>query len=152
MKKLLAIVVAALAISFGLVAAHTATTSSAAGAEPEAVIREYYRAVNAKTLSVAVPLLSDAIVLRVNQPYTSGYLEYAGIEDVQRYLDADIMRVNYAYIQNISVRGDMVEYTLTEWHNPRIVGPAGPFPAVNRYTAIVRDGKIVSIIQQSPLG
>ena len=48
----------------------------------------------------------------------------------------------------MTVSGDRVEYSVTEWLDPRSVGPSGPFPTISRYVAIVRDGKIRSLVQQ----
>ena len=87
-------------------------------------------------------------MLKVSQPYGNGTLEYAGIELVQHYLEGDLQIVNSFYLHDVAVNGDRVEYTLTEWRDPRMVGPTGPFPMINRYIATVRDGKILSIVQR----
>lgn len=161
MKKLVVLVIALFALGGTLVAAHTANASSvfggagsapssaaAKGAEPGTVVQAYYRALNSKTVSLATPFLSDTIVLKVSQPYADGALEYTGIQAVQHYLEGDMRRIHSLTLQEMTVNGDSVEFTVAEWLDPRSVGFAGPFPAINRYLAIVRDGKIRSIVQR----
>lgn len=160
MKKLVALVAAILVVTAAFVAAHavnaqdlsggvTAAPSSSANknVEPSAVVQAYYRALNSKSVSLATPLLSDTVVLKLSQPYGDGSMEYAGIEAVQHYLEGDMRRILSLTVQEMTVKGDHVEYSVVEWLDPRSVGPTGPFPSINRYSAVVRDGKIQSIVQ-----
>lgn len=161
MNKLVVFVVAVLAITGAFLAAHAvnaqiqsggpgAAPSSAApkNAESGAIVQAYYRALNSRSVSLALPHLADTVVLKVSQPYGEGVLEYTGIQAVQHYLEGDTRRINSLSIQEMTVNGERVEYSVAEWLDPRIVGPAGPFPSNNRYYAIVRDGKIQSIVQR----
>lgn len=161
MNKLVVFLVAVLAMTGAFLATHAVNAQIQSGgpgaapfsAAPEnagsgAVIQAYYRALSSKNVSLATPFLSDSVVLQVSQPYGNGTLEYAGIKAVQHYLEGDMRRINSLTIQEMSVNGDRVEYTVAEWLDPRSVGPLGPFPSVNRYAATVRDGKIQSITQR----
>jgi len=123
------------------------SSDAASSAAPGAVVHAYYRALNDKNVSLAIPLLSDTVVLEFSQPYGDGTLEYKGVQAVERFLEGNMQRSFSLNIQEMTVNGDRVEYTIAEWLNPRIVGPTGPFPSISRYIATVRDGKIQFIIQ-----
>ena len=88
MKKSVVFLVAVLIFTGTLAAAHAVNAEIQSGAaaaapssaaaktvEPGTVVQAYYRALNGKNVSLATPLLSDNIVLKVSQPYGDGTLD-----------------------------------------------------------------------------
>lgn len=117
--------------------------------EPREIVTAYYAALNARDMETALNLLPDDVVFYTFKPNAAGRIErieYAGIEAAQNLLEYDRSRLS-RHLDQIKVNGDVVEYTLTEWLNPRIVGMNVKQPFVLHYTAQVRGGKILTITQ-----
>ncbi len=164
MKKILVAFIALGALAWNLIgcgqnspAVRTLPTPAAAnlarGAEinPATVIAAYYTALNARDMETALNLMPDNVVFHTLRPNARGEMErveYNGIEVVQNLVVGD-RTVLSRHIDQLAVNGDTVEYTLTEWLNPRIVGMNTSQPFILHCTAQIRDGKILSITRHT---
>lgn len=164
MKKILVASIALGALAWNFIgcvqnspAVYTLPTPAAArvarGVEmnPATVISAYYSALNARDMETALNLLPDNVVFHTFRPNARGQLErveYNGIEVVQNLVIGD-RAVLSRHIEQLTVNGDTVEYTLTEWLNPRLVGMNISQPFILHCTAQIRDGKILSITRHA---
>jgi hypothetical protein len=110
------------------------------------VVQNYYAALNGAGLDRAIDLLPDDIVIEFQLLPTTEHVKYSGIEAVQVWLENDHTVLSRS-LGEILVKGDTVQYTLTEWLDPRIVGPGATQPRVTHWTAHVLRGKLISLIQ-----
>lgn len=110
------------------------------------VVQNYYAGLNGAGLDRAIDLLPDDVVVEFQLLPTTEHVKYNGIEAVQGWLENDRTVLSRS-VSEILVQGDTVQYTLTEWLDPRIAGPGATQPRVTHWTAHVHRGKLLALIQ-----
>lgn len=122
--------------------------ASAMGVAPSAAdslstIEKFHTALKARDSAALFPLLANDIVLIETKPAPCRSEMANGIQAVEQAL-----KYSHALsfsVQNVRASGEQVTYRLTEWMDPRVVGPNYPQPVQSNVTAVVQDGQIVSI-------
>ncbi len=113
--------------------------------DPLATVKGYYSALQNKDIETALQFLADDVVLLKTET-PGGFSETVqGVQAVRNALAYSNV-LSFA-AEHFQANGDKVTYTMTEWLDPRIVGPNYPQPHKSNLVAVVADGKIVSITE-----
>lgn len=115
---------------------------AASDKSPLAIVQKYYRAIAQKDIDSALALLS----LDVTQVEISlcSWQVVKGYQDLERELDHS--NVLSFTVENFQVNGNTITYTLTEWFDPRVVGPNFQQPVRSHMTAVVNHVEIRDFI------
>lgn len=129
------------------VAAQSNTAAQAAMrvTDPLSVVKGYYAATGTKDIETALTFLADDIAWHKTET-ADGFSETVkGVQAVENALESS--EVFSFSVEDFRVDGDQVTYAMTEWIDPRRVGMNYPQPRRSRLTAVVADGKIVSLAE-----
>ena len=113
--------------------------------DPLSTVKGYYSALQNKDIETALSFLADDVVLLKTET-ADGYSETVkGVQAVRNALQySNVLSFTADHFQ---ADGDKVTYVMTEWLDPRIVGPNYAQPHQSHLIAIVANGEIVSITE-----
>lgn len=112
-----------------------------------AIVQEYYAAIAQKDIDSALSLLSYNVVHVEISP--CAWQVTKGYQDIENELDHS--NVLSFTVDNFQVNGNTITYTLTEWLDPRVVGPNFQQPARSHVTAVVNQAEITDFVSKRDL-
>lgn len=111
--------------------------------DPISIVKAYYFAVQTRDIDTALGLLAFEIVMVDLKPAPCSSEVIMGVQALEGLLESS--KVLSFSIDDLKVEDDKVTYILTEWLDPRTVGPNYPQPRRSHLIAVVQNGEIASI-------
>jgi len=126
-----------------LISSNAAMSVQRRSKDAVSVVKAYNSAVQRKDLEKALGLLSYDIVLVDLKPAPCTSEVFGGMQTLEGLLESS--KILSFSVGDWKVEGNKVNYALSEWFDPRIVGPNYPQPRHSHLIAVVENGEIVSI-------
>lgn len=130
-------------VSVSVRAAHVSGLVPPAATDSLSTITKFHSALKARDTAAVLPLLANDIVVLEIKPAGCRSEMVQGIQAVAKTLAYS--QVLSFSVENVRAQGNAVTYAVTEWLDPRTVGPNYPQPVRSNVTARVESGQIVSI-------
>lgn len=110
---------------------------------PIAIIKKYYAAVSEKAIDRAVLFLSYDVVLVEIPASPCAWYVVSGQQAIKSQLEHS--NVLSFTVEDFQVNSSRTMYTLTEWLDPRVVGPNFHQPVRSYATAVVEYGAVTNL-------
>lgn len=108
------------------------------------VVQQYLSAVAERDIDAALSRVAYDVVLLETYPSPCAWQVLQGQQAIAGQLD--YTNVLSFTVEDFQVNGNAISYTLTEWLDPRVVGPNFKQPLRRHMTAIVEHAEITNFI------